>query len=169
MEAETNHHIGFECSFTKRVWSEIENKLSYNNFWIGNTVLECVKNWIMHAEARYRSLPVIVSWFTLKAWNQCCFEDIQPKTIVVTSSSLGLMHAYHLDNIVLNIRMVVNEQIDKESAWGYFDGSAAGIPQICGAGGILYLSDQHFFTFSASLGLGSNNFAELLALKSHWL
>ena len=29
----------------------------------------------------------------------------------------------------------------------------------------MYLSDQHFFTFSAGLGLGTNNFAELLALK----
>ena len=119
----------------------------------------------MHAEARYRSLHVIVSWFIWKARNQCCFEDIQPKTVVVTSLSLGLMHAYPLDNRVLNIRMVVNEQIDKESAWGYFDGSAVGVPQICGAGGILYLSYQHFFTFSAGLGLGTNNFAELLALK----
>ena len=66
---------------------------------------------------------------------------------------------------MLNLRMVVNEQIDKESAWGYFDGSVAGVPQICGAGGILYSSDEHFFTFSAGLGLGTNNFGELLALK----
>ena len=61
--------------------------------------------------------------------------------------------------------MVVNEQIDKEFAWGYFDGSTAGAPHICGASGILYLSDQHFFTFLVGLGLGTNNFAELLALK----
>ena len=119
----------------------------------------------MHAEARYRSLPVIVSWFTLKAWNQCCFEDIKPKSVVVTSLCLGLLHAYPLDNRVLNLRMVVNEQIDKESAWRYFDGSVAGVSQICGVGGILYLSDEHSFAFSAGLGLGTNNFAKLLALK----
>ena len=70
-----------------------------------------------------------------------------------------------MDNRALNIRMVVNEQIDKASPWRYFDGSTAGEPQICGAGGILYLSDEHFFTFSAGLGLGTNNYAELLALK----
>ena len=75
------------------------------------------------------------------------------------------MHAYPLDNRVLNIRMVVNEKIDKESAWAYFDGSATGVPQICGAGGILYLSDEHFFTFSVGLGLGTNNYAECLALN----
>ena len=61
--------------------------------------------------------------------------------------------------------MVVDECIDKASLWGYFDGSVAGVPQICGAGGVLYLSDEHYFTFSTGLGLGTNNFAEHLALK----
>ena len=84
---------------------------------------------------------------------------------MVTSLCLGLLSAYPLDNRVLNLRMVVNEQIDKESAWGYFDGSTAGVPQICGAGGILYLFDEHSFAFSAGLGIGTNNFVELLTLK----
>ena len=75
------------------------------------------------------------------------------------------MNSYPLDNRALNIRMVVNEHIDKASPWGYFDGSAPRVPQICGAGGLLYLFDEHYFTFSAGLGLGTNNYAELLALK----
>ena len=29
----------------------------------------------------------------------------------------------------------------------------------------MYLPDEHYFTFSAGLGLGTNNYAELLALK----
>ena len=61
--------------------------------------------------------------------------------------------------------MISSEQIDKASPWGYFNGSATGSPQICGARGILYLSDEHFFTFSTVLGMGTNNFAELSALK----
>ena len=47
---------------------------------------------------------------------------------MVTSLCLGLLSSYPLDNRALNIRMVVNEQIDKASPWGYFDGSAAGVP-----------------------------------------
>ena len=119
----------------------------------------------MNAKIGYRSVPVIVSWFIWKARNQCCFEDIQPKTYVVSSLCLGLLNSYPLDNRVMNIRLVFNEHIDKASPWGYFDGSTAGVPQICGASGILYLSDEHFFTFSAGLGQGTNNYAELLALK----
>ena len=82
----------------------------------------------MHAEARYRSLHVIVSWFIWKARNQCCFEDIHPKSYVVSSFCLGLLNSYPLDNRALNIRMVVNEHIGKASPWGYFHGSAAGVP-----------------------------------------
>ena len=119
----------------------------------------------MNVDIKYRCLPVIVSWFIWKARNQCCFEDIQPETYLVSSLCLGLLNSYPLDNRVMNIRMIVNEHIDKASPWGYFDGSAAGVPQICGAGGILYLSDEHFFTFFAGLGLGTNNFPDLLALK----
>ena len=59
----------------------------------------------------------------------------------------------------MNIRFVVEEIINKSSPWGYFDGSAAGVPQICGAGGLLYISDEHYFTFTAGLDMGTNNFA----------
>ena len=57
------------------------------------------------------------------------------------------------------------EEIDKSYAWGYFDGFAAGDPMICGAGGILFISDNHYVSFKAGLGLGTNNYAELCALK----
>ena len=83
MDSETNSHIGFECSFTRRVWSEIKDKLRYLNIWNDILVLDCVQNWVLNVDIRYRSLPVIVSWFIWKARNQCCFEDIQPKTYVV--------------------------------------------------------------------------------------
>ena len=65
----------------------------------------------------------------------------------------------------MNIRTVAVENIDKTYPWGYFDGSAVGEPKICGAGGMLYISDEHYFSFKASLGIGTNNYAELCALK----
>ena len=53
----------------------------------------------------------------------------------------------------------------KKKPWGFFDGSVSCSPQVCGVGGILFLKDDHYFTFKAGLGEGSNNFAELYALK----
>ena len=60
----------------------------------------------------------------------------------------------------MNIRLVAKEIINKSnSLWGYFDGSTAGEPQICGVGGLLYISNEHYFTFLAGLGVGTNNLA----------
>ena len=47
----------------------------------------------------------------------------------------------------------------------FFDGSAIGNPNVCGVGGIMFLSADHFITFKAGLGVGTNNMAELYALK----
>ena len=94
-----------------------------------------------------------------------CFEDLNPMPHQVSSLCLGLWNSYPRDNRSLNIRLVVEEIIDKSSPWGYFDGSAIGVPHICSAGGLLYISDEHCFTFSTGLGFGTNNFAELIALN----
>ena len=48
---------------------------------------------------------------------------------------------------------------------GIIYGSASGDPKICGAGGVLFISDDHYFTFKAGLDFGTNNFVELIGLK----
>ena len=70
-----------------------------------------------------------------------------------------------METVDLKIRIISEEFIDRTKPWGFFDGSAMGIPKVCGARGILFLKDDHFITFKASLGVGSNNYAELFALK----
>jgi ribonuclease HI len=50
-------------------------------------------------------------------------------------------------------------------SWGFFDGVSQDKGSICGAGGCLYITDDHFFLLKAGLGRGTNNHAELLALK----
>ena len=66
---------------------------------------------------------------------------------------------------VLKIRIILEEVIDRNKSWGFFDGSALGNPKVCGAGGILFLTTDHYITFKAGLGVGTNNFVELFALK----
>ena len=83
----------------------------------------------------------------------------------VSAFSLGLLSSYPLDTTALKIRIITEEVIDKSKPWGFFDGSASGKPQVCGAGGILYLKDDHYITFKDGLEFGSNNFAELSAVK----
>ena len=70
---------------------------------------------------------------------------------------------------MVKIRIVSVDNIDKTYPWGYFDGSAAGEPKICGAGGMLYISDEHYFSFKAGLGIGTNNYAEFCIKASFYL
>ena len=60
---------------------------------------------------------------------------------------------------------MVEETIDKTFPWGYFYGSALGDPKNCGVGGIIYLSEDHYIYFKVGLGLGTNNYVELLGIK----
>ena len=78
---------------------------------------------------------------------------------------MRVLNTYPQVNDVLKIRNIIEGNIDKSNPWGYFDGSAAGDPHLCGAGGILYIKDDHYITFKAGLGIGTNNFAEIGALK----
>jgi ribonuclease HI len=50
-------------------------------------------------------------------------------------------------------------------ACGFFDGALTGNPCHCGAGGALYISKQHQFTFACGVGVGTNNRAELRGVE----
>ena len=51
--------------------------------------------------------------------------------------------------IVANVlRQIVQAIIDESGLWGCFDGASKGNPANCRASGILYLSGQHFVSFS---------------------
>ena len=78
---------------------------------------------------------------------------------------MGLLYSYPQDNEELKIRIITEEIIDKTKPWGFFDGSASSNPHLCGAGGILYLKEDHYFTLKVGLGIGTNNLVELYAMK----
>ena len=119
----------------------------------------------MRGELKHiRSLPIIVLWYIWKARNLCCFDDKVLSPYQVSSLCLGCLNSFPQDKII-RIRQVEAEVIDKTYPWGYFDGLASGDPKICGVGGVLFISDDHFYTFKAGLGFGTNKYAELIGLK----
>lgn len=64
-----------------------------------------------------------------------------------------------------NIRQPVEEIINKDFPWAFFDGASQETPPKGGAWGILHLSMFHSISFKAGVGQASNNFYELMALK----
>ena len=47
---------------------------------------------------------------------------------------MGVLNTYPQVNDVLKIMNIIEENTDKTNPWGYFDGSVAGDPHLCGAG-----------------------------------
>ena len=59
---ETNYHIGAVCPYTKSVWKEIEAKYNLQNLWDGDSLLSCLKKWVLNIKVKvFRALPIIVS------------------------------------------------------------------------------------------------------------
>ena len=147
---ETNFHIAVECPFTQSVWSIIEDHLTLNNLWNGITISDCFKNWCMLSDViLIKPLPIIVLWFVWKARNSSCFEESESSPAQISSYCLSMMKNLPQSIPVVPIRTILVEDIDQSYAWGYFDGSAAGDPMICGVGvfctfpiGIIYPSKQ---------------------------
>lgn len=51
-------------------------------------------------------------------------------------------------------------------SWGFFYGASIGKIDACGAGGAIFLSDDHYFSNRLGLGQGSNNWTALRALAA---
>ena len=62
-------------------------------------------------------------------------------------------------------RPVVQEVINREIPWGYFDGATRGDPVRCGGGVVFFLNEKNYLHIQAGFGVGTNHFAELLALR----
>ena len=58
------------------------------------------------------------------------------------------------------------ENIDNFGVSTYFDGASQGNPLIGGVGGIIFLTYSHSLIFKVSLSKGTNNYVELMVLKS---
>lgn len=59
----------------------------------------------------------------------------------------------------------MQESINLEIPLGYFDGDVGENPSLCGGGVVLFFNIQNYITFKEGLGLGTNNFIELCALR----
>ena len=83
----------------------------------------------------------------------------------VLFQSLGIMRYFPEDHIQIKIRLVDEEIIDRSHPTGYFDGEENRDLRHCRASGNLYFSDNHWYSFKASLREGSSNFVQLSALR----
>lgn len=105
-------------------------------------LLAWTTDWIMSS---YKSLPAIVCWGIWIHRNKGIFEDMITTPQVVASNILAIANHFTTEPKPPRTREPRQEHIDKTVPWGYFDGAAQGEPTVCGAGVVLYLTEDHFF------------------------
>eukprot|EP00253_Pinus_taeda_P029860 PITA_29860 len=110
-----------------------------------------------------KNLPPIISWGVWIARNKATFQEvfIPAESIAIQSSAIfsSIPEPEESRNKPLNRA----EQIRPNMPWAYFDGASQN--QTAGAGLVIHLNESHSISASVGIGSGSNNFAEMSALK----
>lgn len=163
-DSETIHHLFLGCPFTKRVWKEVSNLLKKQLRWEGESVLAIWEQWWNHSsEGNLINLPPIVCWGVWLARNRSLFKDNIPSAEATAIQSTAVYSSIPEPENTRIKPQSREETIRAGVPWAYFDGAS----QInsAGAGIIIHLNESHSLMASVGLGIGSNNYAELSALK----
>lgn len=162
--SESTTHLFLHCTTLHTLWQILSSSIHFTGQWTGNDLGRVWDDWSnRHKGSKLQSLPLIVSWYIWLASNRSIFDNrpaCWPQIAASIVSSYNEMpdplppreHIPHAPPI-----------IDKSTPWVFFDGAAN--QGGCGGGFILYISDQHFYKVKMCLGVGTNNFAELITLR----
>jgi ribonuclease HI len=124
------------------------------------------KDWLqVSVHKKIKALPLIVCWGIWLARNSVIFKDKPTLPDLIASQGLSILSHFPQEKDIPAICVYQPESIDKSRPWDFFDGASQNDNQSCGGGAVLYLSDNHFFKIKMGLGQGTNNYAELMALK----
>ena len=138
--------------------------MGFNGQWQGDMVLQDFQCW-WTGHFLLRAVPCIIAWGIWITRNRYIFHDSHIPMEAVVAQIAAIIQHFRAPEQIPKIRRVREELIDKDIPWGYFDGASQAHQLNCGGGGVLYKSEDHFFHFSAGLGRGSNNYAELMTLR----
>lgn len=159
-------HLFLHCRYTQEVWVEVCIVLGFTLGWQGGTVLEAFQHWWgEQRKTSFRAIPVILAWGIWISRNKSIFQDCRVPIEAVAAQVFSIVQHFRTPEKILGHRMVREEQIDKSILWGYFDGASLDQQMLCGGGEVLHKYDAHYFHFSAGLGRGTNNYAELMTLR----
>lgn len=158
---ESTTHLFLKCTTMIELWKNISTGIIFLGTWDGDDIIRAWESWYHgHRGSKLQSLPIIISWYLRLARNQNIFDG-KPASWSHTSPLIISAFNDMPEPPQPHIRWPL--KIDKNVPWYFFDGAAQ--QQGCGGGFILYISEQHYYKVRMGLGIGSNNFAELISLR----
>eukprot|EP00253_Pinus_taeda_P027771 PITA_27771 len=163
-DSETISHLFLNCPFTKKVWLEVQGLVRKHFRWEGASIMAAWELWWnQNLGGNLRNLPPIISWGVWIARNKSIFQEssLSAEFIAIQSSTIYLSIPESEESSKNSQNR--EEQIRPNIPWAYFDGASQN--NSAGVGLVIHLNEAHSLSASVGIGPGSNNFAELSALK----
>jgi ribonuclease HI len=152
------------CRYTIKVWTEVSRLLDLQCNWYGQDLEQAWQNWwATRIYKSLRALPLLIIWGVWLVRNSLIFKGVPSAPEITVAKSLAILTSLPTQEVRVKTRQSQEVEIDKTIPWGFFDGASQ--HNHCGGGGILYLSDSHYYSMTFGFGTGTNNFAELMSLK----
>ena len=165
-DLETSYHLFLRCHFAQEVWNEILSLVQVQVVWEGFSLDETLHAWWQADDScNLRVVPFIISWGVWIARNEVIFNNRPCTPVEIAIKVVGIIAFFSYLVYVPRRRVMAEELINKAIPLGYFDGAFGGVPVRCGGGGLLFLNEHNFLHIKARSGGGTNNFAELMALR----
>lgn len=166
MDLESIDHLFINCPYTIKVSSDMEILIGQKDVWTGNTLLNCFENQYQNRSLHsYRTLPFLVFWGIWLTRNTPIFQNKLIPSIQCTYQIHSIfVHLKRFPKVNIQ-RSITPLLIDKSHPWGFFDGASQVNSSLYGVGGIIFFKPNHYISFSARLGNGTNNFVKIMALK----
>eukprot|EP00253_Pinus_taeda_P002838 PITA_02838 len=164
LEGESINHLFTSCAVSSRIWEELVCLLKLKAQW-GFAPLEMAwsKWWHNHPEGNLRNLPPIFFWGVWLTRNKSVLQDqVIPLSTIATNCATiySSIPPPESKNPQKHDKPVI---IQEGTPWAFFDGASQ--HNRASAGLCIHLNPDHSIKASMGLGPGSNNYAELSALR----
>eukprot|EP00253_Pinus_taeda_P035163 PITA_35163 len=121
------------------------------------------KWWKNYPEGNMWNLPLIICWGVWISRNRSIFQDKESQETTIEIQSIMIYSNIPEPEKNKAPRQNRVEQIQEGIPWAYFDGASQN--NRVGAGIVFHTNTHQTYKASVGLGSGSNNYAELSALK----
>eukprot|EP00253_Pinus_taeda_P015506 PITA_15506 len=163
-ESENIPHLFLHCPFTKKIWFEVQALIKKHFCWGGESVTVAWERWWnQNPGGNLRNLPPIISWGVWIARNKAIFQEVFIPTEAIAIQSSAIFLSIPEPEESRKKSQIREEHIRPNIPWAYFDGASQ--DNTAGAGLVIHINESHTISASVGIGPGTNNFAELTALK----
>eukprot|EP00253_Pinus_taeda_P010347 PITA_10347 len=161
---ETINHLFMSCPVSTCIWGELIKMLNIRAHWVTVSLDEVWRKWWNdHPESNLRNLLPIFFWGVWLSRNKSIFHDMAPPPTTVASKCAAIYSSLPPPEQSTAPNRDAPITINESFPWAFFDGASQ--QNRAGAGICIFINNEQYFKASVGLGLGTNNFAELAALR----